>query len=181
MVPRGTIEVDLMVERARRWFMESKPPGRRKKLLALSKKTREGYEQEAGSEAASVAFLVDLAARGDREAFERLVARFWGDIFRLAYYRTSSRDDAEELAQDIFMKAFNNIGGLKEPEKFKSWLYSIGLNRIRDYYRRKKVRSIITLFFGRRGPGRDSGDQRPGPHGRGGSGKAGVLATGGGL
>ena len=114
--------------------------------MALSKKTREGYEQEAGSEAASVAFLVDLAARGDREAFERLVARFWGDIFRLAYYRTSSRDDAEELAQDIFMKAFNNIGGLKEPEKFKSWLYSIGLNRIRDYYRRKKVRSIITLF-----------------------------------
>ena len=93
-----------------------------------------------------MSYLADLAGKGDGSAFEQLVDRFWPDIFRMAYYRTSSRADAEELTQDIFMKAYRNVSALKDPDRFKPWLYSIGLNRIRDYYRRKQVRSIVTFF-----------------------------------
>ncbi len=100
----------------------------------------------ADPEAARIADLAARAKQGDTPAFEQLVARYWSDIFRMAYYRTSSKADAEELTQDIFMKAFRNISRLKEADRFKPWLYSIGLNRIRDYYRHKRVRSVVTLF-----------------------------------
>ena len=106
----------------------------------------EGKGSRADPDEARISKLADLAGQGDSSAFEKLVKRYWGAIFRMAFYRTSSRADAEELTQDIFMKAYRNVSRLKDPDRFKSWLYSIGLNRIRDYYRRKQVRSIITFF-----------------------------------
>lgn len=89
---------------------------------------------------------VKLAAAGNRDAFERLVARFQGDIFRMVYYRTSSRMDAEDITQDIFVNAYRGVSALKDPEMFKAWLYRIALNAVRDFYRKKRLRSIFTFF-----------------------------------
>ena len=61
----------------------------------------------------------------------------------MVYYRIQSQMDAEDLTQDIFLQAFKNLGGLKTPQVFRSWLYRIAVNRVRDYYRRKKFRSIF--------------------------------------
>lgn len=97
-------------------------------------------------DAADLAEIVKMAATGDRGAFERLIARFQGDIFRMVYYRTSSRMDAEDITQEVFVSAYRGVRNLKDPGMFRSWLYRIALNAVRDFYRKKRLRSIFTFF-----------------------------------
>jgi RNA polymerase sigma-70 factor, ECF subfamily len=94
----------------------------------------------------ALADIVKMAAAGDRGAFEGLIARFQGDIFRMVYYRTSSRMDAEDITQEIFVNAYRGVKALKDPEMFRSWLYRIALNAVRDFYRKKRLHSIFTFF-----------------------------------
>ena len=70
---------------------------------------------------------------GNREAFRVLIERYEGMVFDLAHQYADSPEDAEDLAQDAFMRAFRRIGDLKNPDRFSSWLYGIALNRCRDY------------------------------------------------
>ena len=90
--------------------------------------------------------LVQQAQAGDHLSFHRLADRFQEDIFRLVYYRIRSQMDAEDLTQDIFLKAFRNLKQLKTPEVFRSWLYRIAVNRIRDFYRRKSIKSMFGIL-----------------------------------
>ncbi len=89
--------------------------------------------------------LVEEAVAGSEIAFNRLFDLFQDDIFRMAYYRTLSRMDAEDITQNVFIKAFKNISGLRSPERFKSWLFSIALNQIRDFYRKKYLLKTLGL------------------------------------
>ena len=89
--------------------------------------------------------LVYKAQKGNRYAFEQLVNNFQGDIYRMIYYRTRSRMDAEDLTQEVFMKAFDSLSRLKEAEKFRSWLFSIAVNRVRDHHRKKRFRSLFKV------------------------------------
>ena len=100
-------------------------------------------DSERRSLRSSLADVVEKARAGDRTAFHYLVDRFQQDIYRMIYYRTRSQMDAEDLTQDVFMKAFKNIHRLASPEVFRSWLYRIAVNRVRDHYRRQQVRSIF--------------------------------------
>lgn len=95
---------------------------------------------------AGVLSLVKIAKQGNRNAFNRLIDLFHEDIFRMVYYRIQSRMDAEDITQDTFTRAFKNIDQLKTIEHFKSWLYRIAVNRVRDFYRKKKFRSLIGIF-----------------------------------
>ena len=61
----------------------------------------------------------------------------------MVYYRIRSRTDAEDITQDVFLKVFQKISGIKENAKFRGWLFSITLNRIRDYQRKKRFRSLF--------------------------------------
>ena len=61
----------------------------------------------------------------------------------MIYYRTRSQMDAEDLTQDVMLKAFKHLGRLKSAEVFRSWLYRIAVNRVRDYYRKKQFRSLF--------------------------------------
>lgn len=90
--------------------------------------------------------LVKHAKSGNRYSFEKLIVIFQEDIFRMAYYRTGSRMDAEDLTQDIFTQAFRSVSSLKEVSRFKSWLYRIAVNRVRDFYKKKRV----LVFLGSR-------------------------------
>jgi RNA polymerase sigma-70 factor (ECF subfamily) len=87
--------------------------------------------------------LVERAKGGNRAAFAQLADRFHEDIFRMVYYRVRSRSDAEDITQDVFLKAFQKISGIQEPAKFRAWLFSITLNRIRDFQRKKRFRSLF--------------------------------------
>ena len=89
--------------------------------------------------------MVERARAGDRLAFNHLADRFQPEIFRMIFYRTRSQMDAEDLCQDVFLKAFRNIRGLKSPAVFRSWLYRIAVNRVKDHYRQKQFKSLIGL------------------------------------
>jgi len=91
-----------------------------------------------------VTLLVNKARTGNRFAFNQLVSIFQDDIFKMVFYRTRSHMDAEDLTQDIFLQAFKNLSKLKSVEKFKSWLFSIALNRVRDFYRKKRFRDMFS-------------------------------------
>ena len=90
--------------------------------------------------------LVEKALSGDRFAYEQLVNLFHGGIFRMVYYRTYSTMDAEDLTQDIFIQAFKNLSRLKAAEKFKSWLFSIAVNKVFDFHRKKKFQKLLWHF-----------------------------------
>lgn len=87
--------------------------------------------------------LILAAQSGSRQAFHRLVDRHQEALFRLVVVRTRSRMDAEDIVQDVFLKAYTKLGRLKKGAAFRSWLYQIALNKVRDHYRRKKVRAIF--------------------------------------
>ncbi|MEM5787310.1 MAG: RNA polymerase sigma factor [Syntrophobacteraceae bacterium] len=91
-----------------------------------------------------VSVVVDRARSGDKTAFEELILLYQSEIFRLVYFRTRSRMDAEDLTQDIFLAAFRYLPQLKESDRFRPWLYRIAVNRVRDFHRKKKFLS----FFG---------------------------------
>ncbi|MCK5417309.1 MAG: RNA polymerase sigma factor [Desulfobacterales bacterium] len=87
--------------------------------------------------------LVKQARDGNRFAFDQLIDRYQGDIHRMIYFRIRARMDAEDLTQDVFIRAYRSISRLREPERFRSWLYTIAVNRVNDYLRKKRVRSIF--------------------------------------
>lgn len=86
---------------------------------------------------------VEQARNGDRMAFHQLVDRFQPGIYRMIYFRTGSQEDAEDLTQDVFIKAYKNLKRLKSTAVFSSWLYRIAVNRVRDFYRKKQFMSLF--------------------------------------
>jgi RNA polymerase sigma-70 factor (ECF subfamily) len=87
--------------------------------------------------------LVEKARDGNRAAFDQLIDRYQGDIYRMIFYRIRKQMDAEDLTQDVFIRAYRSIARLRKPGRFRSWLYTIAVNRVNDYFRKKKVRSIF--------------------------------------
>ncbi|MBW2487265.1 MAG: RNA polymerase sigma factor [Deltaproteobacteria bacterium] len=87
--------------------------------------------------------LVEKARDGNRLAFDQLIDRYQGDIYRMIYYRIHRQMDAEDLTQDVFVRAYRSISRLREPQRFRSWLYTIAVNRVNDFLRKKRVRSIF--------------------------------------
>ena len=77
----------------------------------------------------TVADLVRAAQNGDRDAFGALFERYRGGIVALAIRRVRNADEAEELAQDVFIQAMQKIGQLRVPEAFGGWLRQI-VNRM---------------------------------------------------
>ena len=63
----------------------------------------------------------------------------------MVFYRIRSREDAEDIAQDVFLKAYQKISSLKDAARFRGWLFSIALNRIRDVQRKKRFRSLFKV------------------------------------
>lgn len=61
----------------------------------------------------------------------------------MVYYRTRSHVDAEDLTQDIFIKAYQHISRIRETDRFRSWLFSIALNRVRDFHRKNRFRGLF--------------------------------------
>lgn len=93
---------------------------------------------------------------GDREAFEVLVERYEGMVFDLTHQYADQPEEAEDLAQDVFLKAYRRIENLREPDQFASWLYGIALNQCRDYAKNVRRDTYPFSHAGREdGPVRD--------------------------
>ena len=87
--------------------------------------------------------IVERARAGNRRAFAELVDLFQDDIFKMVFYRIRTQMDAEDITQEVFMQAFRKLSGLKKVDRFKSWLFSIAINRVRDFSRKKRFRSLF--------------------------------------
>jgi RNA polymerase sigma-70 factor (ECF subfamily) len=89
--------------------------------------------------------LVEACQAGEASAFDVLVAR-WEDRIRGAAYRfLGSEEEARDVAQEAFLRAYQAIGGFKREARFSSWLYQIATNLCRDRLRRRKTRATVSL------------------------------------
>jgi RNA polymerase sigma-70 factor, ECF subfamily len=73
--------------------------------------------------------LLERARRGDRAAFDQLVRLYWPRIFALALQISGHREDAEDIAQETFLRAHRGLRAFEGRSSFQTWLYRIALNR----------------------------------------------------
>ena len=107
----------------------------------------------------SDAGLLSLARGGDVEAFGRLVERNQDYIYNAVYHLVGSEQDAEDVAQEVFMRAYRGLGGFRGSAKFSTWLYGIMLNCVRSFWRRR--RSTASLGMSGADEDADSGRSDP--------------------
>ena len=79
--------------------------------------------------------LITRAQRGDTDAFRELVERSKINVYRLAYDMTGSRHDAEDLSQEVFVKAYRALPKFRSESKWSTWLYRITTNVCIDHNR----------------------------------------------
>ena len=82
--------------------------------------------------------LVARSQRGDVESFNQLILRWERPIYALAYRVIGREEDARDVCQEAFLRAFRALPGFKGQAKFSSWLYRITLNLCRDWIRRQR-------------------------------------------
>ena len=82
--------------------------------------------------------LVARSRGGDLDSFNQLVLRWERPIYALAYRVIGREEDARDVAQETFLRAFRALKGFKGQAKFSSWLYRITLNLCRDWIRRER-------------------------------------------
>jgi len=91
---------------------------------------------------ASDAALVEAARRHDPDAFEEIVTRYGPRIFRLARNITRNREDAEEVSQDSFARAFLHVDTFRGDSRFSTWLSSIAINQALMKLRARRRREL---------------------------------------
>jgi len=82
--------------------------------------------------------LVDRSRRGDVDSFNQLILRWERPIYALAYRVIGREEDARDVCQETFLRAYRALPGFKGEAKFSSWVYRIALNLCRDWIRRQR-------------------------------------------
>ena len=108
--------------------------------LATSAVPGSGAELEREAERDAIA----ACRRGEREAFDVLVARYQRPIYRLCYRYVNSHEDANDLAQEVFLKAWRAIGRFRGDSAFSTWLFRIAVNACLNFraLRRPETREL---------------------------------------
>src|SRR6478672_885591 len=89
--------------------------------------------------------LVQAAKSGDVSAFEELVRRYDRNVFRIAQHITQNREDAEDVVQDAFFKAYSNLAQFQGQSKFYTWLVRIAVNEALMKLRRRRPERTVSL------------------------------------
>ncbi|MDX1971301.1 MAG: RNA polymerase sigma factor, partial [Candidatus Sumerlaeia bacterium] len=92
---------------------------------------------------ANDASLVDRALKGDTSAYDQLIERHWDVVAAIAAARLGSTESSEDLAQEVFLRAFLSLRQLQEKDKFGSWVSRMARNLAIDWFRRGQVRSKL--------------------------------------
>jgi RNA polymerase sigma-70 factor (ECF subfamily) len=96
--------------------------------------------------------FVEAAAAGSREAFDELVRRHQAAIVTLVRVLTSGRGDPEDLAQEVFVRAWRSLRGFRRESTFRTWLHRVAINVVRtSQSRRMRILRVIVPFGGREG------------------------------
>ena len=110
--------------------------------------------------AADDAVLCGFARDGGYGAFEELVRRYRNDVHGLAYHYVRNREDAWDIAQEVFIKAHRAIGRFRGDSSFKTWILRITANRCKDFFKKRRLRTV-SLEGSVAESGLESGGARP--------------------
>lgn len=91
------------------------------------------------------ATLVRRAKRGDLDAYDDLVRRYQERIYATIYHMTAHHEDANDLAQETFIKAYKALSSFKGDSGFFTWLYRIAVNRTLNHLKQRKTRNQLSL------------------------------------
>jgi RNA polymerase sigma-70 factor (ECF subfamily) len=92
--------------------------------------------------------FIERLRNGDSNAFERLVAERSGEVYGLLYRLTESREEAKDLTQETFLRAFQNIGTFRGESDLRTWIYRIAINQARNrwrWWRRRRRDATFSL------------------------------------
>jgi RNA polymerase sigma-70 factor (ECF subfamily) len=116
------------------------------KLMALSKANTLPYSESSQTQATDHdVILVSKAQKGDLGAFDALTVRHRERLMSVIYNMTSNREDAADLTQEAFVKAFRSIGRFKGKSSFFTWLYRIGVNITLSHLQKHRSRRFFSL------------------------------------
>jgi len=88
--------------------------------------------------------VIQRCLHGDQNAWDLVVRQYWRKVFNVAYKFVGRHDEAEDLAQDIFLKVFKSLGTFDRRANFQTWLISVSRNLCIDHYRSvRKERETI--------------------------------------
>ena len=110
--------------------------------------------------------LVRRTRQGESAAFEELVKMFQNRVINFVLARVRDRQKAEDITQEVLVKAYFSLHRLREPAKFRSWLFSIAHNHLRDLVRKRKLEtadveeSCFEHYVDRSTPERELGRDR---------------------
>jgi RNA polymerase sigma factor (sigma-70 family) len=82
---------------------------------------------------------ISLVLKGDQNAYSTLVETYQNFVFTIVLRYVKSREDAEEVAQDVFVKAYRSLADFKGASKFSTWLYTIATTSSISFLRKKKL------------------------------------------
>jgi RNA polymerase sigma-70 factor, ECF subfamily len=107
--------------------------------------------------------IVARVLRGDRQAYALLVEEYKAPIYNLAYRMTNNLHDADDLTQETFIRAYQKLQQFDQDKKFFTWLYTVGINLIRNHLK-KKVPDItppaaVSIFHESQIPGNQRGEE----------------------
>ncbi|MFV0442395.1 MAG: RNA polymerase sigma factor [Planctomycetaceae bacterium] len=118
--------------------------------MAATKRTQTSMPMEVtGEPSVSDARLVDQVRRGESNAFGELVTRYERRLIGVIRRFVTNQEQAEDLAQETFLKAFRRLDQFDPSRRFGPWLFQIGVNLSLDWLRRRKRRGWMRLFTDR--------------------------------
>ncbi|MFO7942461.1 MAG: sigma-70 family RNA polymerase sigma factor [Bacillota bacterium] len=89
--------------------------------------------------------LVDLARSGDVSAFESLVEEYDGRIYNMAFRMLGNPEDARDVTQETFLKAYSSLSRFRGDSSFSTWVYRIAKNACLDFLRRRSRGTVFSL------------------------------------
>jgi RNA polymerase sigma-70 factor (ECF subfamily) len=92
------------------------------------------------------AMLVERFQSGEIGAFDEIVEGYYRYVYRLAYHFTHNYDDAYDISQEVFIKVFKSLGGLKNSSTFDIWLRKVTINACIDYLRQRPNEQVLDDF-----------------------------------
>ncbi len=87
--------------------------------------------------------IVERCVRGDRESFDILVEKYYKKIYNLAYRFVGDSEEANDLAQEVFTAAYQNLKKFRGDAKFSTWLFQIATNRGKNRFKSLKTEGVL--------------------------------------
>lgn len=107
---------------------------------------RDGTSSRAGARGGrDDAALIKRCQRGDRQAMNELILAYQKHVFNLAFRLSNNYDDAQDIAQEAFVRVFNSIGNFRGDANFSTWIYRIVNNVFLDERKKQRVRAHSSL------------------------------------